>query len=265
MGNEIAVYQELEKKAIAVAKSGLFGVKTPDQAIALFLVAEAEGIPVMQAVLDYHIIDNKPALKSDAMLRRFQASGGIVKWVDRSDTKVSAYFSHPSCPDPILIDWDMDRAAKAGLSTRTQKDGKPNMWAKFPRQMLTARVISEGIRATAPGHAAGIYTPEEVADFEPSKPAVIAEKPAEQAQGSLKSEITDADVVVQKDAVKPPLSQKTLAKFEMAKSAIGADAFRKILNSRYVEAVCDIQDEEEATSILRLMREAFEAQKGDAV
>lgn len=190
MGNEITVYSEMEKKAVAVAKSGLFGVRSPEQAIALFLVAEAEGIPIMQAVLDYHIIDNKPSLKADAMLRRFQSSGGIVKWVDRSDAKVSAYFSHPNSPEPILIDWDMARAIKAGVGTKDN-------WKKYPRQMLTARVLSEGIRATAPGHAAGIYTPEEVQDFDQTlgKPTVSMPKatpePQKQTETAQEAEIVE--------------------------------------------------------------------------
>jgi len=54
----------------------------------------------------------------------------------------------------------MKRAKQAGLG------GKDN-WSKYPRQMLRARVLSEGIRATFPGCNTGFYTPEEVQDFEP--------------------------------------------------------------------------------------------------
>jgi len=248
MGNEVVVYQELERKALAVAKSGLFGVKTPEQAIALFLIAEAENIPIMQAVLDYHIIDNKPALKSDAMLRRFQASGGIVKWVERTDEKVSAFFSHPSCPDPVLIDWDISRAAKAGLSTKVYKSGEPNMWTKYPRQMLTARVISEGIRATAPGSASGIYTPEEVVDFT-EKPVVVPEQKEPVPH-------QDAEIVPE---VKP-LSDKTKAKFEMAKGLLNGE-FDDILHWFDFKSVDDIKSEDMAKTVLRKMRIAYESKQ----
>src|SRR5207253_3013162 len=49
--------------------------------------------------------------------------------------------------------------------------GKDN-WKNYPRQMLTARVISEGIRTVLPGVVAGVYTPEENQDFapEPTRP-----------------------------------------------------------------------------------------------
>lgn len=152
---------DLERMADAIAKSGLFGVKSPVQALALMLIAQAEGSHPATAARDYHIIDGRPALKADAMLARYLSSGGKVQWHEHTDAKVSATFAHPA-GGTLKIDWDMARAKAAGMG------GKP-MWTKYPRQMLRARVISEGIRATNPGVAVGIYTPEEVQDFAPEK------------------------------------------------------------------------------------------------
>lgn len=151
--------KDIQIMASAIAKSGLFGIKTVDQALALMLIAQAEGLHPAIAARDYHIIQGRPALKADAMLARYQQNGGKVQWHDYTDKKVSATFSHPS-GGSIKIDWDMERAKQAGLG------GKEN-WNKYPRQMLKARVVSEGIRATAPGCNTGFYTPEEVQDFEP--------------------------------------------------------------------------------------------------
>lgn len=151
--------KDIQIMASAIAKSGLFGIKTVDQALALMLIAQAEGLHPAIAARDYHIIQGRPALKADAMLARYQQNGGKVQWHDYTDKKVSATFLHPS-GGTIKIDWDMDRAKQAGLG------GKEN-WSKYPRQMLRARVISEGVRATNPGCNTGFYTPEEVQDFEP--------------------------------------------------------------------------------------------------
>jgi len=129
------------------------------QAVAAF-VAQAEGLHPATAARDYHVIQGKPALKADAMLARYLNTGGKVEWHEHTDAKVSATFSHPN-GGSLRIEWDMARAKMAGL------DGKDN-WKKWPRQMLRARVISEGIRATNPAVNAGIYTPEEVQDFEPA-------------------------------------------------------------------------------------------------
>jgi hypothetical protein len=37
-------FSDVERMASAVAKSGLFGVRTPDQALSLMLIAQAEGL-----------------------------------------------------------------------------------------------------------------------------------------------------------------------------------------------------------------------------
>ena len=153
------------KLAESFAKSGLFGIKTADQALALMALCEAEGLHPAIAVRDYHLIQGKPALKADAMMARFQAAGGKVEWKDLSDERVCATFSHPS-GGSATIDWDMARAKSAGFA------GKDN-WKKFPRAMLRSRVVSEGIRTVFPGVVVGVYTPEEVADFDdrPARPA----------------------------------------------------------------------------------------------
>ena len=160
--NEIVALQDIERAGSYIAKSGLFGVKTPEQAIALMLVAQAEGRNPFEAARDYHIIQGRPALKADSILARFQQAGGTVHWVELSDTKAVAEFSHPQ-GGKVTIDWDLDRAKRAGLL------GKEN-WRNYPRQMLRARVISEGVRTVFPGVCVGTYTVEEVQDMSEIKP-----------------------------------------------------------------------------------------------
>ena len=148
--------------AKAVADSGLFGIRNEAQAFALMCVAQADGIPPIKAVQQYHIIDNKPALKSEAMLARFQAAGGKIRWTERTAQRVSLWLSHPQAGE-LEVSWDMDRAKAAGLA------GK-NQWKAYPMQMMGARCISEGIRALYPACLGGCYTPEEVRDFGNDEP-----------------------------------------------------------------------------------------------
>ena len=154
---------DMQVMANAIVKSGLFGMKTPDQALALMIVATAEGRHPGSVASDYHIIQGRASLKSDSMLARFQQSGGRVEWHDHTNEKVSATFSHPA-GGSLRIDWDMARAKAAGLG------GKDN-WRSYPRQMLRARVISEGVRATFPAVLNGMYTPEEVQEFDAPRTA----------------------------------------------------------------------------------------------
>ncbi len=157
--NAIVPFNDIERMAIAVSKSQLFGMKTPEQAIALMLVAQSEGLHPARAAMEYHVIQGRPALKADAMLARFQAAGGKVEWKDYTDTKVVGVFSHQQ-GGSISVEWSIEMANKAGLT-------KNPTWRQYPRQMLRARCISEGIRTVYPGVSVGVYTPEEVQDFAP--------------------------------------------------------------------------------------------------
>lgn len=152
-------YSTMERMAQAVAKSGLFNVRTPEQAMSLMLLAASENVHPARAMQEYHVIQNRPALRADAMLARFQAAGGRVQWEKHTDEEVVGVFSHPA-GGTIRIDWTMDRAKRAGLGTKDN-------WRSYPRQMLRARCISEGVRATFPGIAVGTYTVEEAQDMPP--------------------------------------------------------------------------------------------------
>jgi hypothetical protein len=166
---------DIERMALAVAKSNLFGVKTSEQAMALMLVAQAEGLHPAIAATHYHIISGRPALKSDAMLARFQSAGGRVKWLQMSDVRVAGEFSHPQ-GGAVEIDWTIEMAKRAGLT-------KNPTWGQYPRAMLRARCVSEGIRSVFPGVVVGAYTPEEIADSDHTPtpidlgPAQIVEPP----------------------------------------------------------------------------------------
>lgn len=160
MTTALVTMDEMSKMATAMVKSRLFGFDTPDQAMSIMLIAQAEGRHPALAARDYHVIQGRPALKADAMLARFQQEGGIVEWDEYTDEKVCGRFSHPtSCPKPVAISWTMDMARRIGL-------GNKDNWKKYPRAMLRARVISEGVRTTFPGIAVGVYTVEEVRDLE---------------------------------------------------------------------------------------------------
>jgi hypothetical protein len=159
--NEVAIipYADIVRMAEAMAKSHLFGVNDANQVLSLMLIAQAEGLHPAIAARDYNVIQGKPALKAEAMLARFQQSGGRVEWQEMTDQRVVGTFSHTS-GGSLTVDWDMNRAKKAGF-------GDKQNWTKFPRQMLRARVISEGVRAVYPAVTSGIYTPEEVEEFAP--------------------------------------------------------------------------------------------------
>lgn len=165
--SQLIPFSEVQQQAATIAKSRLYGFDTQEQVLTLMLVAQSEGRHPASAAKDYHLIKGKPSLKADAMLARFQQAGGSVRWNERTNEKVSATFSHVQGGE-VTITWSIDDAKRAGLASN-------DTYRKFPRQMLSARCISEGVRAVFPSVISGFYTPEEVSDFAisaPEKPVI---------------------------------------------------------------------------------------------
>ena len=136
----------------------------------------AEGKPPLELAKTYHIVEGKLSMRADAMLGRFLTTGGRVKWLERSNERVAASWSH-GCNEDVTISCTLDEMKKNGVAMdKTGRNLKTN-WERFPRQMLTARVISEAVRLLAPQIVAGIYTPEEVSDFTDKPAALPAREP----------------------------------------------------------------------------------------
>lgn len=185
----VAPVEDVWRMAQAVARSGLFGMKSPEEAMALMLIAQAEGQHPAVAARDYHIVEGKPSLKADAMLARFIQAGGKVKWSAYTDEKVEATFSHPQGGE-VTLDWTIERATK--ITSKGKKITDKDNWRNYPRQMLRARVISEGIRTVYPGVAVGVYTPEEVEDFDgPREPRNVT--PRRQAVADTVAKVAPED------------------------------------------------------------------------
>lgn len=156
---------DVQKMASTAAESGLLGISDPKKIYTLMLLCQADGLHPIAAMRKYHVIEGKPAMRADAMLADFMAGGGKVEWHVRTNAEASATFHAPGLVSPLKVTWTMAEAKAQGIVTG--KAGLKANWSRHPRQMLAARVVSEGIRAAMPGVVAGIYTPEEVSDFAP--------------------------------------------------------------------------------------------------
>ena len=158
--SNIVPLQDIQAMAEVAATSKMFGFKNTQEAMAIMLLCQAEGLHPAIAMRDFHVIQGRPALKADAMLARFQQAGGSVTWKEYTDEKVTGLFSHPQ-GGSLELSWTLAQAKSIGIANKDN-------WKNYPRAMLRARVISEGIRSVFPGCVVGVYTPEEVQDFNPS-------------------------------------------------------------------------------------------------
>lgn len=156
--------KEIREMAEYVATSGLFeGIRTVEAAVTLMMLCQAENLHPIKATQRYHIIKGRPSMKADALLGEFQARGGKVKWLTWNDTLCEAIFFAPGVVDGVTIDWTIERAQRANLTHSTA-------WKHYPRNMLRARVISDGIRMCMSSIIAGIYTTEEASDMPELQP-----------------------------------------------------------------------------------------------
>ncbi len=185
-GNALAVraqidftIDEMERLATSVFQSKLFpNIGSPQAALTLMLVCQADGLHPMQAIRLFDVIEGKPVMKAAAIQARFQQIGGKVEMVKCDATEARAIFSHPTHqPKAIELSYTLKDAERAGLA------GKKN-WRENPADMLWWRLVSKVIRKIAPGIIAGISTPDEVEDaqleyLEPETRASLGAAPRE--------------------------------------------------------------------------------------
>lgn len=165
MGNAIAPIgnmDEFMQVAKTLETSGMFGITQPGQGAVVLSTCISEGLSLMQFQRNYHIIENRPSMKADAMLANFINAGGKYKILSFTADKAEATFAYGD--NEITLAMTMEDAKKSNLPFNKAGKLKEN-WANFPKQMLWARLVSQAIRLVAPIIVAGIYTPEEISDF----------------------------------------------------------------------------------------------------
>ena len=168
-GGNLSVYSKITDPIHAmqvmgemIAGSGMFGCTKTEQGMVLAMQCLAEGKPPLELAKTYHIIEGKLTMRADAMLGRYLTSGGKVKWTERSDKRVAATWICDGNEVEIAV--TIEEMTKNGVAVGNNGKLKTN-WQRFPRQMLTARNVSEAVRLLMPQIVSGIYTPEEVSDF----------------------------------------------------------------------------------------------------
>ena len=168
-GGNLSVYSKITDPIHAmqvmgemIAGSGMFGCTKTEQGMVLAMQCLAEGKPPLELAKTYHIIEGKLTMRADAMLGRYLTSGGKVKWTERSDKRVAATWICDGNEVEIVV--TIEEMTKNGVALGNNGKLKTN-WQRFPRQMLTARNVSEAVRLLMPQIVSGIYTPEEVSDF----------------------------------------------------------------------------------------------------
>ncbi len=159
MNTQVSVVQqlpisELMNLAKAFAESGMFAdTKSAAQAIVKIQAGQEIGIPPFAAMTGIHIIQGKPTIGAGLIASRLKGSGKYDYRVVEASEKVCS------------IDFYQGKD-KIGNSTFTIEDAKKALTKnidKFPKNMLFARAISNGVKWYCPDIFSGpVYVPEEM-------------------------------------------------------------------------------------------------------
>ncbi len=148
---------DVERMAHVLLKSGCGGIKSPEQAMVLMLLCQAEGLHPITALNEYHLVGGRPSLKAETMLARFQRAGGTVNWIETTDKAAEAEFSHP-VGGTLRFRYTVEMARRAELMNL------PN-WKKHPESMLCSRVVSFSVRRVYPACLSGMKAQDEVEEI----------------------------------------------------------------------------------------------------
>lgn len=170
----IASAQELFQLGQIAAQSGIFGDGVnPGTGVMIIMTCLNEGISPVEFTRRYDVISGKIAKKSRYMLVEFLKAGGRYKIEEYSDDTVAITFT---CLDnTFTVRLTIDEMKARGIALGRNGTVKDN-WRRFPRRMLFARCVSEGVGLVCPIVNVGIYTPEEVSDFTQAEIPLPAEE-----------------------------------------------------------------------------------------
>lgn len=158
-GAIIKSYNDVESVAKAMVASGFFADATKvSQAIVKIMAGNEIGVGPFGAMNGIHIIQGKPAFGANIMASKVKSSGRYnYRVTEMSDTNCAIEFMehfNGAWQTVGVSSFSRDDAKKAGTKNLD----------KFPRNMLFARAMSNGVRWYCPDvmNGSAVYTPEEL-------------------------------------------------------------------------------------------------------
>ena len=183
-----------------IAHSGMFGCVKPEQGYVLALECLANRQTPLAWKTQNHLINGNITMKSEAMLAGMMNAGWDIDWIQFDAAAAVAEFIKGT--KRVRVEFTSADAKLAGMLPAKPGSG----WAKFPAEMLRARVISKATRMLDPRITQGRYTPEEVADFSGSPlpaqsiPAVTVQPVAPSATVNQYTLVEKLEIILEEHA-----------------------------------------------------------------
>jgi len=167
MSKELVVHDDIDsdiRLAKALAASGFYkDIRDAAAGVVKLRIARELGLG-LKGISDVHIVEGKPTLSYQAILGMVRAYTGP----HNTDRYSFRYLRRDE--ECVEIEWTINGEV-IGVSKCDTEDAKRmgvasrGTWQKYPRQMRTARAVTEGVNAFMPEVIGGsIYTPDELGD-----------------------------------------------------------------------------------------------------
>lgn len=161
--NRMLSYQEIEQIGKAFVASGMFGrdLDRTSKAITKIMAGQELGMAPFAAMRAVHVIDGNATLSANTMAAMVKRSGKYDYTVDKKDADgctITFFEIRDGKRYKIGVEtFDKEEAQTAGLM------GKSN-WKNYPKAMMFARCMSNGVRTYCPDVFSGmlVYTPDEM-------------------------------------------------------------------------------------------------------
>ncbi len=149
-------FQEGMQMAKIVAMTGLYGVKTPEDAFVRMSTGMALGLSAPQALRGLFVISGKVGIAADLMMA-LALRHPECRYFRCVETNVeTATFATQRAADPeMTLTFTMQEAVDAGLMSNAN-------YKRYPAAMLRARCIAALARLVYPEVMHGLYVPEEL-------------------------------------------------------------------------------------------------------
>ena len=144
-------FEEIKDMGTVFLKSGFFGdIKDASQAVVKIMYGGELGLSPITSLMSIHIIKGKPELSANLLAT-------LVKKSKRYDYRVKNW-TDQECVIEFTQDGNLLGESKFSMSDakRASLINPGSGWTKFPKAMLFARAISQGVRTYTPDVSAGV-------------------------------------------------------------------------------------------------------------
>lgn len=187
-------YGDMHSQAVAFAASGFFGkdVQKASQAVTKILAGQELGLTPMASMTGIYLVEGKVQVGATMLAAVVQRSEHFdYRILNLTDSHCEIQFIVDGEPREPISSFTIEEAKAAGLAHK-------NNWKHYPRNMLFARAMSNGVKWHCPDLLGGmpIYTEGDESEEFQAKPAVMYNGPVD--------DLTDKpDIVVEAEVVAP--------------------------------------------------------------